>query len=525
MSTSGLSSDELRLIRRECYLDPVRFCKSFLPHWFPTEIPWVHRGLLAILTRRTGFLEQYGEMEKIEKNFVWQEDAQDERSPLHPVFVRDGEGWSIVAEQYSLFMLPRGFAKTTIANAMVLQGILYLEIPFTLYVSEASPHAMTQLGNVKRELEGNSRILSVFGSMKPDRYSGKPWNQDEIETTSGAYVAARGRGGQVRGLLFNGERPTRIIMDDVENAESISTDDQRKKVREWVYNDLLPCLPELNPNASLLALGTLLHRDAILTRLRIDPRFTSVVFGAHDLENELLWPANLDEKKLRVKKEAAVLVGELSGFYREYYNQIRATEEQRFRDSFFKYNAGSSEDFRNAIAVDPAISEDRRASLTAIAVVGITERGTIRVQEIWSKLGASPRELIDEYFRLHQRWNCDLAGVESIAYQAALVHLLREEMFRKKRYFEIVKITHAVKKEDRINAVLQPRYAAGYIEHRIRFSELETQLLDFPQGKLDIVDVVAMAVTLLDPHAALAGGADLEEDEYDEPAYGFGGAP
>jgi hypothetical protein len=40
--------------------DPVYFCQTFLQEWFPDPMPWVHRGLLAMMTRRCSFLPQYG---------------------------------------------------------------------------------------------------------------------------------------------------------------------------------------------------------------------------------------------------------------------------------------------------------------------------------------------------------------------------------------------------------------------------------------------------------------------------------
>jgi hypothetical protein len=57
--------------------------------------------------------------------------------------------------------------------------------------------------------------------------------------------------------------------------------------------------------------------------------------------------------------------------------------------------------------------------------------------------------------------------------------------------------------------VLAPRYAAGYITHQRRFVDLEGQLQDWPYGKVDGPDAVAMAITLLDPYAGTALGSDL----------------
>lgn len=520
----ALTEKEIADIRLTALADPVKFCKIFLPHWFPGEIPWVHRGLMAILTKTTDWLPAYGEMDKIARNFIWREVAGDPDSRVWPMFQEVNGRWKLIAGQFSCFMLPRGFAKTTICNAMMLRWILYKEINFGLYTSESERHAETQLTSLKSELANNGRILQIFGPLKPDRNSDLTWQAGQFETTHGVFVAARGRGGQVRGLLHKGSRPDRIIMDDVEDLESVSTEEQRIKARTWALQELLPCLPAMDQSSMLVALGTLLHRDSLMARLATDPQFTSVVFGARDLQGGLLWAENMDEEKLEAKKASYVNAGNLAGYYMEYHNEIRLGAEAPFRPEFINHSVPDTV-LKTGVAIDPAISEKRGSSKAAIAVVGISPTGRIWVLETWSRLGASPREQIDQFFAMSARWSCTAHGVEAIAFQAALVHLMQEEMFRKHQYLgEITKITHQQRKEDRINGVLQPRYASGYIHHRIIFQELETQLLDFPSGSMDILDAVAMAVSLLDPWAAHAAGKDLGEDEY-EPLNFARGAP
>lgn len=147
------------------------------------------------------------------------------------------------------------------------------------------------------------------------------------------------------------------------------------------------------------------------------------------------------------------------------------------------------------------------------------------------EVGLSPRQQIDMYFDLHFAWNCTRHGVEAIAYQKALVHMLKEEMFRKAKaygpraYFEIDEITHGkTGKVERVEGILGPLYRSGYITHERRFAEYESQLFDWPNGKKDGPDSVAMAIALLDPYASLAFDSDnpdphkLEKDQY-KPLY------
>ena len=219
------------------------------------------------------------------------------------------------------------------------------------------------------------------------------------------------------------------------------------------------------------------------------------------------------------KRRSAAAIGELSGFYMEYFNQLRNEDASKFKESYIIHEPLPSPDevpFR-AIACDPAISEKPGASHFTIAVVGMSKKGLIWVLDVWGGVGIHPRQQVDQYFAYWMKWRPQYAGVESIGYQKALVHLLREEMFRKKVYFEITEVKgHDKSKDDRILGILAPRYAAGYVRHRTRFPDLEAQLLDFPNGGKDYPDAVAMAVALLDPYAAQAADPDLDlgDDEY-----------
>lgn len=512
----SLKKEEILEIAKQGLDDPVFFCKTFLPHLFPGRIPWVHRGLWAILTRQTDFLLKYGEVDKIVSNFVVQ------RSPKEtprPIFVRRGGRLLLDVERFTLIMLPRGFAKTTVAGvAATLRGIAYQDWSFLVYVSEASPHAEMQLGNVKRELETNERFRAVFGDLKPSNSSSKKWTEDLVELLNGQVLVARGRGGQIRGLNHSGRRPDRIIFDDLEDKESVATEAQRKKTKEWAFGDLIPALPELNPQAQMLGLGTLLHSDALLAAFVRDPQWLPIIFGARDRQGDLLWPENLDEKKLETKKTSYSLAGELNLYYLEYHNTYRDELNALFRAEFFKY-AEAPNGLRAAIYCDPAISKKDKADEATIYVVGMSDGGKIYVLENWSKRGATPREIVDQYFDMAKRWSIDRRchGFEGNGYQAALEYLLREEMFRKKYYFEPIKITNTVDKKKRIKGILQPRFAGGYVFFSTPCPKLETQLLDFENTvHEDHSDALAGAVALLDPFAASAADetSDLGKDEY-----------
>lgn len=514
-----LSKQQIEAELRLMLEDPVYALKVLLPHWFPDRIPWFHRGIIAILTQQVDFLERYGELDKIFKYFQWKEDPWDKDSPSVPMFSRDESGHiKLTLAPFTLIMLPRGFSKTTLLNGVNLYSTLFVLHKFIVYISHASPHAEMQLKNLKDELKHNTVLLSIFGNLVPGNTSGLSWTSDLFQTTNGVTFAARGKGGQIRGMNVRGDRPTLLLFDDVEDRESVSTEDQRLKTKQWFYRDAIPALAKRNSKAAVVVLGTLLNNDSLLVTLSRDPRFNTVVFGATDEEGEALWPEHVSLEKLEVEKQAAIRAGDLSGYYMEYYNQVRGGDNAKFTDKMFRYEPWvADDDYMVAMAIDPAISEKPGADFTSIAVVAMhLKKGHHYVLECWCKQGAKPREQVDKYFELSKKWKVKHHGVEAIAYQSALVHFLREEMFRQKHYFEITEIKHANKKDERILGILQPRYANGYIIHTKRFPILESQLLDYPNGKKDAPDALSMAITLLDPYAAAAAdpSMDLGDDEY-----------
>lgn len=530
------SAEEIAAIAARGFSNPRFFCRWFLPEWFPKPMAWVHVGILALLTRQTKFLlefdEEYTErdLSKILRHFVYKINPTDENSDTKPIFeMVEGEIF-IVDSKFTLIMMPRGSSKTTLFNASNIYETVYQVHPYFLYLSEASGHACTQVTNVGRQLVNNPRLRLIFGNLQPDQRNeqGYRWSETEglIQTSTGITFEAIGRGGQVRGKNRNGLRPSKIGFDDVEDKESVKTEDQRRKAREWLFGDVLPALPELNPDATIVGMGTLLSNEALLAVLEKDPEWTVIKFGVIDPDGEALWPAWMDLKKIEARKQRYALKGLLHIFYLEYFNEFRSPETQVFKPEFIHIAPRPLKDYIwRAMAMDPAISDNRRADDAVISGVGMTEDGIIGVLECWGKLGAAPRELIDQYFRVHFLLMPQHHGIEAQAYQRALIHLIREEMFRKGKeqralgrnpsdaYFEITPITHSSSeaKIQRVEGVLQPRYASGYIVHQRNFPKLQTQLLDWPSGKKDYPDATAMAISLLDGYAAVAGGDTVSE--------------
>lgn len=562
-----ISKDEALELATRSFEDPGFFMRVFLPTWFSLPMPWFHRGILAILSRQTDWLLSFGEeewskgtgvwdekqLDKILRHFLWKPEPDDPYCKPVPVFVPersargDIEAIHIGVSSKTLLIAPRGVSKTTLVNGHHLREIARREASFMVYVSESGSHAEMQLQNVKRQLETNELYISVFGQKRPDRTDPEKWQAKLIQTTDGITVSAKGRGAQIRGSNDDARRPSDILLDDVEDKESVKTEDQRRKTLDWFSGDVEQALPQISVGETrrrLTCLGTILHKDALLPTLAKNPDFLTIQFGAKDPDGDAIWEYYLSKDAYEQKRRVFLRRGQLNIFRMEYDSTTRMDDEDNsfFKRSYMHYAQLDPESFPvRAIMFDPAISEDRRACFSCFMVGGMSPKGKIHFFDCYMQKGMTPREMIDKYFELHFKWNCTRHGIETIGFQKALVHLMQEEMFRRakalgsKAYFEIEAIGHhKTGKGERIEGVLSPRFAAGYVTLERVFPEFELQLLNYPNEELDGPDTAAMMIQLLDPFAAFAFDPEdedpnkLEKDQFkpiDEECLEFFGAP
>ena len=560
-----LDKSEIKALAAKTLRSPSEFCRIYLPKWFPTPMPWLHRGILSIMTGRTDFLLDFGPelwgktwggwdidgLNKIVRNFLVRLDPQDKESGMVPIFHveydEDGKPVQVIlhATASRAFLLPRGFSKTTLVNALNLMDIVYASKKFILYVSESSPHAEKQLGTIKAELEGNDMIRMVFGNLVPERMSSNKWTENYIEPLNDVMVGAIGRGGQIRGMAKYAIRPDRIVLDDVEDRESAKSETQRPKTKEWFMGTVYPALQDIivdeGDTPDLTMIGTLLHNEALLPSLERDEDFTYIRFGALDVDGEPVWAKRMDKVKLERTRKRFAAIGQLAAFYLEYMSDGSFNQDATFPANKMLYLHKGLDNFvLMGQACDPAISEKKTAAMCAFAVVGIEPGGCCHVVESYGKVGMHPDAQVDKWFELHFRYmakrepGMNRHGIEAIAYQRALISSIQGRMAEESAkhgysaFHEIRPLFQGRQgKVERVSGILQPRYASGYLTFGSRNPDLESQLFEWPSGLKDLPDVVAMAVKLLDPAAMLRSTVELDprEDNVVSLERAIGGSP
>ncbi|MFA5725893.1 MAG: phage terminase large subunit [Candidatus Omnitrophota bacterium] len=191
---------------------------------------------------------------------------------------------------------PRGYAKSTLVSFFYLMwSICYNKERFILILSATAKQAQTLLSDIARTLEDNTKLLEDFPDvfLKGGDVKTKS-TQHEIITGNDIKVAALGWEQSFRGIRHHQDRPTLIILDDIDSEKNTYNAVYREKLYNYFTKTILNAgrLKGFN----MVAVGTLLHLDSLLSRL-IKPEefpewdkkiYQAVIFPP---EQEVLWQA------------------------------------------------------------------------------------------------------------------------------------------------------------------------------------------------------------------------------------------
>lgn len=410
---------------------------------------------------------------------------------------------------------PRGHAKSTCAAlAYPLWCICQRRRRNIVIVTHETSLATQFVTDIRLELESNERILADYGDLQASEEEDAPtatrsrrrqaaWGRTRFTTNTGITVQAKGTGASFRGLRVGPQRPDLVICDDVEKDRHVAQPEARRRLEHWLRRVVLPALA---PGGQLLVLGSLLHYDALLANLRDPERYRGwryLVYRALEAECDAngdwwpvpLWPARwpvarLEEERRRIGTAA---------FEQEYQANPMDDAQRVFLPDWLRpYDPRelAGKRFVHLIAVDPATGK-RDRDFFALWVGGVDQAtGVIYTRELMLT-----RVNFVEQVRLvvaaYRRWRPVRVGVETVAYQKALLDAV-EDVGRKERlYIPVVALQPKIMKEVRIAAS-----AVQYENGTFRLPpgldpEVEAQFLHYPKGAHDDApDVCALGIEL-----------------------------
>lgn len=184
----------------------------------------------------------------------------------------------------------------------------------------------------------------------------------------------------IRGMRHNENRPDLIILDDIEDIQSVKTKAGRDKAFNWLVSEIIPAG---SPETRIIVVGNLLHEDSVLKRLqkKIENKeitqFNAVYreYPIVDLKGNPLWPGKYPTlKDIEIEREKTM---DEIAWYREYMLQIISSKEQVVRpERITTYDKlpDKSELRMVCVGVDLAISEKDSADYTAVVVAYVYGR-------------------------------------------------------------------------------------------------------------------------------------------------------
>ncbi len=229
----------------------------------------------------------------------------------------------------------RGASKTTIFNKTYVATEIFLnQEPFTQIVSKDSDKAKSFLKDIKSMLM--SMQLTGYSILK-----GSIWRDDFIEVivngSMKCVVKAIGAGEDPRGDTADFQRPTLIVIDDLESKVGKYPVDKKKsrdKLQKWVDEDLIP---GLHPTKGrLIFMGTILHKYSVLAKALKNKEYVSIDIPI--IRNgKLAWASRYPVEAVKKIKELYASQGNPSGFFREFMNKPIADDKVLFLESYFRY--------------------------------------------------------------------------------------------------------------------------------------------------------------------------------------------
>jgi predicted phage terminase large subunit-like protein len=395
----------------------------------------------------------------------------------------------------------RGSGKTTLINQFYpIWAILgEQKKKHIVILGQTLVQAKQHLRNIKAELETNELLKNDLGPFEED----DEWNSYSLVIPEhNARITAASAEQSIRGIKHGPYRPDLIILDDVEDINSVKTKESRDNIYRWVTGDVIPLGDK---NTRIMIIGNLLHEDSLLMRLikEIDQGQRTGTYRRYPLldeNNNITWPGkypsmvDIEKEKMRVGNEIAWL--------REYLLILVADEDQIIKPSMIKYyeELPSIADPENAyrytiVSVDPAISEGEKADYTAIVCARIYGYGdTMKIYVlptvINERMGFT--KTIEKIKYLSDTISPDDTRasiiVEKVNFQRAYEDVLRNSLYAAEGI--------AVSKDKRFRLqITTPVFDYGKILFPKQGADvLRQQLLNFGVGHDDLVDALSMLI-------------------------------
>lgn len=385
----------------------------------------------------------------------------------------------------------RGAAKSTYAEEWLLLNALYKTFKFPLLISYKEEMAAEHLAPIKNELETNDRLIDVFGDQKA-----YPWSSTELGLANGVKIQAIGAGQSMRGKKHNDERPDLALIDDLEDEDSILTDTQRHKTDRWLMGTLIPALHPTRRRVRFI--GTALHPKSLIVRKVKDPRWKSATFPLVRIdtqtgEEKSTWPSRFPMSYIKQMREDYLNAGNYIEFEQEYMCRAEDMAGKPFQPSMIKVEPVPLTYLPIMTMTDPARTVKEKSARTGYAAWSWAGNRLI-VHKAMGKFHR-PDEIVKQNVEWHLKYRPVHMGVEAVGLEDFLMQPLRAACVSLGMSIPFIDV-RAPKDKVAFIKGLQPFYIAGDVVHVEHHPDLEAELVQFPTGRIDVLNALAYALRM-----------------------------
>src|SRR5262245_22354154 len=279
---------------------------------------------------------------------------------------------------------------------------------------------------LRRAIENNLRLRDVFSRLRP----GQPWaaNSFSVERPAEAIGPSVVTLGVGAGLT--GTRADLLVCDDIVDVKSLTSAAERARVKAFFRDNLMNLL---EPDGRCWCLCTPWHANDLNAELKRDGAFEHLR-RAVDATERAVWPERWPRERLvqrrreigsasfargyrllPINEEVMAIKPEWVRFWDESGPLAPRAETDSRSESATRVEWTTREDWeRIVLAVDPAVSANPEADLSALVVLARGPDGIVRCREATARRVTTP-DLVRLIEDADRRWQPELILFESNA--------------------------------------------------------------------------------------------------------------
>ncbi len=467
------------------------------------------------------------------------------------------------AKTHQLVLLPRDHQKSAMVAYRVTWEITKNPAVRILYISSTARLAIKQLKMIKDILTSDAYRFYWPEMVSLEETKREKWTETEIAVDHPARRAQMVRDPTVftAGLTTNivGMHCDIAVFDDVVVDDNAYTEQGRDTARSQAGY----LASVAGTESKVWAVGTRYHPKDLyndfmeqIVELRNDEGeigeswtlweiYEKQVEDHGDGTGQFLWPRQkakdgksygFNQKELAIKKAQ---YADPTKFRAQYYNDPNDFSTASITPDMFQYYDRSAlhrnsgpwyfKDRRINVfaAVDFAYSLSKKADFTAIVVVGVDSSNRFYILDIDRFKTTKISDYYDHILRLHTKWDFRKLRAECSVAQVVIVKDLKENYIRPNGLAlsidEFRPTRHEGTKEERIEAILQPKYANKQIWHFSggNCSLLEEELILNNPPHDDIKDCLASVIdSAVPPSQIRTRETTQKENNFYNPRFG-----